>query len=81
MAVAKENLRFMLKKQGYSLINFSVLFDMSHNIFSYLVSRKIKVYNAVWLLKKKHGFFGTWTLNLNKISDRKRHIQNSSSKF
>ena len=36
---------------------FSVLFDMSQNIFSYLVSRKIKVYNNVWLLKKKVHVF------------------------
>ena len=35
---------------------FSVLFDMSH-IFSYLVSRKMKVYNNVWLLKKKVHVF------------------------
>ena len=56
MAIAREILRFMLKKQGYSQI-FSVLFDMSHNIFSYLVSRKMKVYNDVWLLKKKACIF------------------------
>ena len=35
---------------------FSVLFDMSH-IFSYLVSRKMKDYNNVWLLKKKVHVF------------------------
>ena len=58
MVVAKEILRFMLKKQGYSQIIFSVLFDMFHKIFSYLVSRKMKVYNDVWLLMKKACIFG-----------------------
>ena len=54
---------------------FLVLFDISHNIFSYLVSRKMKVYNDVWLLNKKSCAFRKWALNPVKISDQNRHIQ------
>ena len=31
--------------------------------------------------EKKHVFFGKWTLNLGKILDRKRRIQDGGSKF
>ena len=41
----------------------------------------MKVYNDVCFWRKKYAFFGKWTLNLGKISDRKRHIQDGSSKF
>ena len=39
------------------------------------------VYNDVWLLQKKACDFEKWTLNLGKIVDQKRYIQNASSKF
>ena len=33
------------------------------------------------VFENKHAFFGKWTLNLGKILEQKRHIQDGSSEF
>ena len=62
------------------ILLFSVLLDMSHSIFSYLVSRKMKVYKNAWLLKKKACAFWEMDPESHKILGRKRHVQDSSPK-
>ena len=58
LAVTREISGFPLKKCATLMVVFSVLLDMSQSIFSYLVSRKMKVYSDVWLLKRQTCVFG-----------------------
>ena len=53
---------------------------MSENIFFIFGKQKDGIFQRCMALNKKHVFFGKWTLNLGKVSDRKRHIPDSSSK-
>ena len=56
MNVAREILRLHSRNKATLKLIFSV-FDMPHNIFSYLVNRKMKVYSDVRLWKKKSCVF------------------------
>ena len=58
MAFPKEILRFYTRETRLPSDYFFQYYLMSSRIFFYLVSRKMKVFNDLWLLKKSMHFSG-----------------------